>query len=128
MNIAELKTALTGIKGASMVSIDLVSKPSNMRVKCNLNRDCKKHVTISGIIGMSYENGVNNQLEREGKEAEFKSQKPSWFIRTGDMIGTNKAGDKTYLPIKVQSSSKPRYILDDVDVSVSIAFRLIIPF
>lgn len=117
MKVAELQNVIGSIKTALPVSIELVSKPSNMRKTGNPHKDAVKCVTISGMIGMNYSNAVNNQLGREDKALSFESQRPSWMKRVGRNLGTNKAGDKFYLPIKVQSSSKPVYLSDGIDVT-----------
>jgi hypothetical protein len=118
MNVTELAGIISGIKTALPVSMDLVSNPSNMRKTNNPFAHAMKHTTISGMIGMSYENGVNNQLGREGKTMDFEAQKPSWMVTSGmKNLGANKDGTKLYLPIKVQSCSKSVYIADGVDVT-----------
>ena len=104
---AELQNTIQGIKTAVPVSIELVSKPTNMRITNNPYADAVKVVTLNGMIGMSYSNGVNNELSREGKPMDFESQSPVWMKRLGKNLGTNKAGDKVYLPIKVQTSWNP---------------------
>lgn len=118
MKVAELAGIISGIKTALPVSMDLVSAPSNMRKTGNEFAHAMKHTTISGMIGMSYENGMNNQLGREDKEMNFEAQKPLWMVTSGlKNLGTNKDGTKLYLPIKVQSCSKSVYIADGIDVT-----------
>ena len=117
MNLTALQTTIQGIKTAVPVSIELESKPSNMRKTDNPYADAVKVVTINGMIGMNYSNAVNNQLGREDKKMSFEVSKPVWMERHGKNLGTNKKGDRLYLPIKVQSSSKPVYKCDGVDVT-----------
>jgi hypothetical protein len=118
MKVAELAALVSRVRTALPVSIDLVSVDSNMRKTGNPYPNAEKHVTISGMIGCSYENAVNNQLGRENKELSFESQKPSWMQQSHlANLGTNKAGDKLYMPIKVQSCSKPIYMADGVNVT-----------
>lgn len=116
MQVAELQNLVEGVRTALPVSIELVSKPS-MRVTNNPYRNAVKVVTINGLIGMDYSNGVNNQLGREDKELDFEVQKPIWMERLGRNLGTNRKGDRVYLPIKVQTASKPVYLHDGVDVT-----------
>jgi len=117
MKTAELQNVISNIKTAVPVSMDLICDPSNMRVTNNPYKNAKKHVTINGMIGMSYSNGVNNQLSREDKEMNFVSQKPVWMSHLGNNLGINEKNGNVYLPIKVQSSTSPVYICDNVDVT-----------
>lgn len=119
MNVGTLKETIEGIKTAVPVSIELISTPSksSMRITNNPYRYAKKIVTINGMIGMSYGNGVNNQLGREDKPMDFEAQKPLWMEHHGRNLGRNKAGDRYYLPIKVQSSTQPVYLCDGIDVT-----------
>ena len=120
MKVEVLKNMIIGVQTAIPVSIELVSKPTNMRVTTNPFKDAVKCVTISGMIGMSYSNGVNNQLGREDKDMDFEVQRPVWMKPAGNNLGTNSAGDRFYVPVKVQSSSTPVYLLDDIDVTVEV--------
>lgn len=117
MKVAELQTVIDGIKTAVPVSIELVSKDSKMRVTGNPYRNAVKVVTLNGMIGMSYSNAVNNALGREDKELDFEAQRPVWMERLGKNLGTNKARNRVYVPIKVQTATKPVYLLDGVDVT-----------
>jgi hypothetical protein len=117
MKVDVLQSVIDGLKTAVPVSMDLVTKPSNMRVTGNPYRNAVKVVTISGMIGMDYEAGVNNQLGREDKDLDFSAQRPVWMRHLGRNLGTNKAGNRTYVPIKVQSASKPVYLCDGLDVT-----------
>lgn len=121
MKRAELKTVIENIKTAVPVSIDIISKPSNMRKTNNpYYNDVKKHVTLSGMIGMSYGNAVNNQLGRENKELDFEPKNHKWITRYENNIAVNDNTGKEYLPVKVQSSSKPVYMVNGVDVTEQI--------
>jgi hypothetical protein len=117
MNVADLQNLLANLKTAVPVSIDLVSEDKSMRKTNNPNVGAVKCVTLNGIVGMSYENAVNNQLGREDKDLDFEAQRPAWLVRLGRNLGTNKAHDRVYVPIKVQSASKPVYLKDGVDVT-----------
>ena len=47
---------------------------------------------VSGLLGISYGNAVNNQLGREDKSMTFNPQEHKWFryIEGSRVIGTNK--------------------------------------
>lgn len=93
-------------KGAEPVSVDIVTTP-NMRKTGNPYLGCTKSVTLSGMFNFDYENSVNNQLAREGKDAEFEAQKRAWGERVGNWI---KHDDAFYLQLKVQGASTPVYV------------------
>jgi len=116
MNVSELQNIIANLMTAVPVSIDLISEGRLLK-RGNPYPNAKKHVTISGLVGASYENAVNNQLGREDKDLDFDSQRPVWMERLGRNLGTNKAHDRVYVPVKVQSASKPVYVSDGVDVT-----------
>jgi len=60
--------------GAQPVSIQYVTSPKlNAQGKAKFG-EVTKIANVGGMVGYCYENSVNNQLEREGKEKEFISQ------------------------------------------------------
>ena len=70
----ELIEMLKNWKGAQPVSLQYVTEPK-------LNKEGKiqfgtvtKIANVGGMVGYSYENSVNNQLEREHKEKDFMAQ------------------------------------------------------
>jgi hypothetical protein len=118
MKVETLAGIIAELKTATPVSMDLVTDEKRMRKTGNPYPNAKKHVTISGMIGMSYENGVNNQLGREDQEMDFFAQKHSWMVRAENNLGRKSTDDgKRYLPLKVQSTSKPKYMHNGLDVT-----------
>jgi len=85
----------------------------------NPYKNAKKHVTISGMIGMDYSRGVNNQLAREGAPMEFSASLHPWMVHAEKNLGKNakKNDDKRYVPIKVQSASKAVYMHNEQNVT-----------
>jgi hypothetical protein len=110
---AELIKMIDETKGATFVSVDIESDP-RMKKAYNPYMGAVKLVTLSGAINFDYENAVNNQLQREGKEADFTSKPRSWGIHEGNWI-THKG--QHYLTVKVQSNSEPVYMLDGKVIS-----------
>jgi hypothetical protein len=77
----------------------------------------KKVSHIGGLIGINYENSVNNQLEREDKETDFVTKERKWGFHDEEnpfIIRHTKKGEtaeRFYLQIKVQQThSKPFYL------------------
>lgn len=108
----ELIERINNVKGTTIVSIDIESEP-RMRKTDNPYIGATKSVTLSGVVNFSYENAVNNQLEREDKERNFKSQERAWGTYDGNWI-THKGSH--YLQIKVQASSDPIYMFDGNEI------------
>lgn len=108
----ELIEKINGIKGNTFVSLDIKSEP-RMRKTDNPYMGAEKIVRLSGAINFDYGNSVNSQLVREGKEADFKPKPRKWGVREGNWI-THKGNH--YLNVKVQDSSEPIYLYNDVKI------------
>jgi hypothetical protein len=80
VTVAELSLILQRVDGSSATFISMVTAtiPSDMRKTGNPYAD--KDTTVHKVskygaqINFNYTNAVNNQLEREGKEADFEAQ------------------------------------------------------
>jgi hypothetical protein len=121
MTKATLQTTLIGILTAIPISLDLITKGRLLKTG-NPHPNAMKLVTLSGMIGMDYANGVNNQLGREDKDMDFFSQDHLWMIRAERNLGKNKNKNEAerYLPMKVQSASKAVYLDNGIDVTAAI--------
>ena len=90
VTVTELELILTRIDGSRPTFINMVTAtvPTDMRKKGNPYAD-KEAYTVHKIskysaqINFNYSNAVNNQLEREGKEADFEAQQ-NWHKKTFD--------------------------------------------
>ena len=102
----ELIELVNGIKGTTFISADIASEPK-MRKTDNPYLGATKVTTLSGAINFDYESSVNNQLDREGKEADFKAAPRSWGQHVDNWI---EHKGNYYLPIKVQGHSDPIFI------------------
>lgn len=72
MNIEQV---LEKVPGARIVRLRTKTQVKMLaRGKLAFPKGVSKISSRNGIVGANYENCVNNQLEREGKEAEFTSQ------------------------------------------------------
>jgi hypothetical protein len=113
---SELIEKINNIKGTTFISIDIESDPK-MRKTNNPYYGAIKTSTLSGAINYDYENSVNNQLDREGKERNFEAQSRKWGTHNGNWIIHN---DNHYLHMKVQSNSNISYILngDNIDIDL----------
>jgi len=76
-----------------------------------------KSVSLSGCAGGDYENMVNAQLDREGKEQTFMSQGRTWGVHVNEYFIEHKGN--YYLEMKVEGSSTPVYRVDGVEIETS---------
>jgi hypothetical protein len=60
-----------------------------------------KRSKVNGVVGFIYQNSVNNQRGREGKESNFEAEPRKWGVRiNGTPIVEHKG--KKYLEVKVE--------------------------
>jgi len=90
INRNELIGKLYGLKGSEIVTIH-TNTDARLRKTSKYDKTVKnpypnvrKCSKVNGLFDVSYENCVNNQLAREGKEAEFKAEKPQWGESVND--------------------------------------------
>ncbi len=102
----ELIELVNGIKGTTFISADIVTEPK-MRKTDNPYLGATKVTTLSGAINFDYESSVNNQLERENKETDFRAAPRSWGQHVDNWV---EHKGKYYLPIKVQGHSDAIFI------------------
>lgn len=110
---SQLVEILEAEKGAEMVSVYIGTDP-RMRKTDNPYIGALKFQTLSGIVGYDYENSVNNQLVREGKEADFKAEPRSWGVRISPKWVLHN--DTRYLTLKIQGTSAPTFILNGEEI------------
>jgi hypothetical protein len=67
-----------------------------------------KVARVNGMIGFRYENSVNNQLDREGKEADFVAKPRKWGTHIEGTPLVEHKGNY-YLELKVENSLDYRY-------------------
>lgn len=111
----ELVKLIDSEKGSEMVAIHVTTEPT-MRKTGNPYVGTVKHQSLSGVIGYDYENSVNNQLVREGKEADFVAQPRSWGVRLDNRWVMHK--EERYLTIKVQGAGPATYTLNGTEIEI----------
>lgn len=114
------------VRGTSAISIDAVTTPKMVKKHREtgvanpfLHRGILKFCRMDGLIGFDYENSVNNQATREGKEQrQAKSRAWGTLIHNRLFVEHN---DAYYLQMKVQSTDVPSYRdKDDQTVDVEL--------
>lgn len=117
--LAEVQGMIETVRGTTSVSL-------YAETTCEMNKTgnpffgTTKKNWVSGIIGFDYENSVNNQLGREGKEMNFEAQQHKWAIMPENgcrSLRQNKDRSKTYLWIKIQSAKTPTYHFKGQEIS-----------
>jgi len=88
---SELIATVYGLDRSKIITVHLRTFP-NLNKKSRIDKTPAKWATgevvkiqrLNCLIGINYQNCVNNQLEREGKEADFEALPPNWGINVGD--------------------------------------------
>jgi hypothetical protein len=92
--------------GAQPVSLQYVTEPKLTPEGKAKFGNVTKIANVGGMVGYVYENSVNNQLEREGKEREFMAQ-PLWKgagKRLSTALSTHVTKGTFYLTYKAQQT------------------------
>ena len=112
---SEFKTKLMDVRGARAVSVVTVTVPQmNKKVNGEPNPfygRVQKRTYLSVMIGFRYENSVNNQREREEKDADFVAAPRAWGVHVQGTPLIEHNG-KFYLECKVEKVLGSHYFLD----------------
>ncbi len=107
ITLLELQAMLQESKGAKFVGLTTITEP-DLIANCPFKNDCIKVSYFSGIVNWNYQNSVNNQREREGKETDFEAKPRKWGTRLKDSPFVShvlKSGEhKLYLEVKIERS------------------------
>lgn len=77
INVEEMENMLMAVRACTAISVDMESELKMLKTDNPfLARGVRKIVTLNGLIGLSYENSVNNQLAREDKDMDFTAHSP----------------------------------------------------
>ena len=114
----EFNQLLLGVKGATPVTLVTETEPPCYKGSPSIT----KRSEVNGFLQANYEKSVNRQLEREGKEADFKAQGLPWGISLNEtcLIVNESKKDGTprsYVRIQVQNTKDPKYFIDGKEVS-----------
>ncbi len=113
ITLKALQGMLQSSKGTKIVTLVTITDPDLKKEtgpehSPNPYLPCVKVSRVNGIVNWSYENSVNLQLLREGKEPNFEAQPRKWGTHLNDspfVSHVNKAGEHNlYLEVRVKSS------------------------
>ena len=114
INRAELVSILNDISGARALTVCFASAPK-MLVKSRINKvpnpfrdNVNKIRTYNCMVNFSYENSVNRQRSREGKEVNFVAQ-DSYGSHIGDNRIIIEHHGQLYMQVKLQKVVKSYY-------------------
>jgi len=112
---AEMIKLLNDIRGAKPITFEFASAP-NMLAKSKIDgtpnpfrNDINKVRKYNVIVNFIYENSVNRQRDREGKDADFTAGQLPFGRHTGDnrVVITNKGCD--YIQCKLEKVVEQHY-------------------
>ena len=78
------------------------------------------HSVFSAMVGISYENAVNNRLEKMGEERNFEAQKPSGMHHIDEnsfILQSDKNPEQFYLALSKVGGMKKTYYLNGKEAS-----------
>lgn len=104
--------------GTTPISFESVTEPRMNKTNNPFYGRVLKVSFVGGLIGYNYENSVNNQLDREDKETNFKSQSRTWGVRDEEHSFLVHHKGESYLSVKVQQTNKKPIYLDKVSGKV----------
>ena len=108
------------VKGTTAVSI-MAETPVRMVKKHRETKEpnpflgAVKQQKKNGLIGFDYENSVNNQAAREGKE-EREAKARTWGVLSDSRLFVHHKG-QSYLQVKVQTTTDTVYMLNGETIS-----------
>lgn len=116
ITVPELKEILLNRKGATPIAFSAITDTKAKKTG-NPYAAVLKFSAVQAMTGINYENNVNNQLAREGKEADFVAQERTWGENVNGSLVVK--GDKSYLVARVLRAKKPVFIVKGRDGKLS---------
>ena len=107
ITVNQLREVLSRVSSACPVGFSAFVS-ARARKTGNPFADVAKLSKVSAFTGIVWENSVNRQLGREGKEESFQESARSWGERISPAL-VQKEG-KFYLVAKVEKTAKPVYL------------------
>ena len=118
--INEAREEIVKVITGTFISFKAVTEPKMRKTDNPYFGQIEKHSEVAGHIGFDYETIVEKQAWREGKDIEFQAQAHRWAEGTDSKnIVKNKAGDKEYLRVKIQTTKKPTYYFNGEQIEKS---------
>lgn len=116
----ELKDILANRKGATPIAFSAITN-TDAKKTGNPHAAILKFSAVQAMTGINYENNVNNQLAREGKEANFEAAERQWGNNLNNSLVELRG--KFYLVARVLRAKKPVYIAKGHDKSLKVVSK-----
>lgn len=117
LSVSEFKALAASVPGAAKVKLITLTVPAMNKTDNPFFGRLLKLSHVSGTIGSSYENTVNNQLGREEKPLDFDAQARAYGEHNGKALIEHKG--KSYLAISVEHTGKPIFFCDGKQIEKS---------
>jgi hypothetical protein len=111
-NIEKITSAIinNANKGTTAIAFEAETTPRMRKTNNPYFGKVKKVAHVGGLIGTNYENSVNNQLNREGKDANFTAKPRKWGVRDSEHRFIIHHKGEVYLSVKPQqTNAKTRF-------------------
>ena len=102
IKLGTLAEKLRSIRSATFAGVTALTEPP-LIASNPFNGNLRKLSVVNVTIAADYENSVNRQLDREGKETDFLSMPRKWGKRVSPALVEHKG--KFYAPCHVNGSS-----------------------
>ena len=126
MTKEQLIATINGLnrKGGAFYGFETVTNPKIRKMhkvtKERLEGVLTVHAVFSAMVGISYENAVNNRLEKMGEERNFEAQKPSGMHHIEEnsfILQSDKNPEQFYLALSKVGGMKKTYYLNGKEAS-----------
>ena len=126
MNLEEVINAINTLNrhGGAFYGFETITSPKLLKKSRATgeptNFTVQIHATFSAMIGISYENAVNNARERNGEARDFEAQKPfgkHYVEGSRYLMQADKDPNKYYLAIDKVGGMKKIFLIDGREAS-----------
>ena len=127
ITVNEFRAMVEGLSACTAISIDTETTPKLLKKSRITGEPCPyedvvKVGSMSGLLGVHYDNACNNQLGREDKPMEFQSQERKWGTLSANRmmvchIPKGTSVPKYYLQVVVRSSTTPIYLWRNTEIN-----------
>lgn len=111
ITVEQLANLLQTIKGATPIAFSSLTSPAQRKTG-NPFGEIRKLSVVQAMTGADYENSVNRQLAREGKDQlTFTAKERSWGKRIAPALVAKDDDSAFYLPAHILRTKKPVYLV-----------------
>lgn len=119
VSVVELEQRINSLQSGAIISFTSLTEPAMRKTGNPYVGRVKKVQTMNAVINFEYENVVNNRLDKEEKEKDFKVA-DNWGSRTEESKAVIEHKGVKYLQVMPTNPSKPEYLLDGNTIEKSV--------